>query len=147
MNGTGAELVTQNLVFGGDSGRAYHHTAPVNSLFAMNEALRLVEEETLDARWQRHAAAAAHLYERLESAGLELIVAAQHRLAPLTLVRVPDGVDDASVRGALLAERSIELGGGLGKFAGKAWRIGLMGQNATIDRADFIADALISQLG
>jgi len=131
----------------GEKTRAYHHTAPVNSLFAINEALRLVEEETLEQRWKRHADAAAHLYERLEAAGLELIVGAANRLAPLTLVRIPDGVDDTGVRSALLAEQSIELGGGLGKFAGKAWRIGLMGQNATVERADFIADALVARLG
>lgn len=130
----------------GEKTRAYHHTAPVNSLFAMHEALRLVEEETLEARWQRHAGAANHLYGRLEAAGLELIVDAVHRLAPLTLVRIPDGIDDAATRGALLAEQSIELGGGLGKFAGKAWRIGLMGQNASVERADYIADALIARL-
>lgn len=130
----------------GEKTRAYHHTAPVNSLYAMHEALRLVEEETLEGRWARHASAAARLYERLESAGLELLVAAEHRLAPLTLVRIPDGIDDATVRRRLLADRNIELGGGLGKFAGKAWRIGLMGQNATDARADFIADALINEL-
>jgi alanine-glyoxylate transaminase/serine-glyoxylate transaminase/serine-pyruvate transaminase len=130
----------------GEKTRAYHHTAPVNSLYAIHEALRLVEQETLEVRWKRHADAAAHLYERLESAGLELIVAAEHRLAPLTLVRIPDGVDDAAVRGALLDGRNIELGAGLGKFAGKAWRIGLMGENATKARADFIADALISEI-
>lgn len=130
----------------GEKTRAYHHTAPVNSLFAMNEALRLVEEETLEHRWERHASAAAHLYSRLEAAGLELVVDARHRLAPLTLVRIPDGVDDAAVRRALLAEQNIELGGGLGKFAGKAWRIGLMGQNASVERADFIADALVARL-
>jgi alanine-glyoxylate transaminase/serine-glyoxylate transaminase/serine-pyruvate transaminase len=130
----------------GEKTRAYHHTAPVNSLYAMHEALRLVEEETLEARWARHADAASQLYTRLEDAGLELIVAPEHRLAPLTLVRIPEGIDDAAVRGALLAEKNIELGGGLGKFAGKAWRVGLMGQNATTERADFIADALISEL-
>ena len=130
----------------GEKTRAYHHTAPVNSLYAMHEALRLVEEETLEVRWNRHADAAAHLYARLEEAGLELIVAAEHRLAPLTLVRIPDGVDDGAVRSQLLDGQNIELGGGLGKFAGKAWRVGLMGQNATTERADFIADALISEL-
>ncbi|MDH3434938.1 MAG: alanine--glyoxylate aminotransferase family protein, partial [Gammaproteobacteria bacterium] len=67
-------------------------------------------------------------------------------LAPLTLVRIPDGVDDTAIRGMLLQDRNIELGGGLGKFAGKAWRIGLMGQNATLERADFVADALITGL-
>lgn len=130
----------------GEKTRAYHHTAPVNSLFAINEALRLVVEETLPARWARHAAAAAHLYSRLEEAGLELVVAPDCRLAPLTLVRIPDGIDDGGVRSRLLNERNIELGGGLGKFAGKAWRIGLMGENGTEARAEFIADALTSAL-
>lgn len=127
----------------GEKKRAYHHTAPVNSLYAMNEALRLVEKETLPVRWARHREAAQHLYSRLEDAGLELIVVAHDRLSPLTLVRIPVGVDDAVVRGRLLEERSIEIGAGLGKFAGKAWRIGLMGANATEARADFVADALI----
>jgi len=127
----------------GEKTRAYHHTAPVNSLFAINEALRLVVEETLVERWARHTAAAERLYAKLESAGLELIVDAANRLAPLTLVRIPEGVDDAGVRSRLLNERNIELGGGLGKFAGKAWRIGLMGENATEDRAAFIADTVI----
>jgi alanine-glyoxylate transaminase/serine-glyoxylate transaminase/serine-pyruvate transaminase len=130
----------------GEKTRAYHHTAPVNSLYAMNEALRLVVEETLQVRWDRHRDAANHLYSRLEAAGLEMIVAAEHRLSPLTLVRIPEDVDDAAIRGGLLNNKNIELGGGLGKFAGNAWRIGLMGQNATVDRADFIADALISEL-
>jgi alanine-glyoxylate transaminase/serine-glyoxylate transaminase/serine-pyruvate transaminase len=131
----------------GEKTRAYHHTAPVNSLYAINEALRLVVEETLPVRWARHAAAAQTLYVSLEAAGLEMIVDAECRLAPLTLVRVPDGVDDAAVRSGLLNDRNIELGGGLGKFAGKAWRIGLMGENATEERATFIADAIIDALG
>lgn len=130
----------------GEKTRAYHHTAPVNSLFAMHEALRLVVDETLEARWDRHARAAGHLYGKLEAAGLEMIVPPDSRLAPLTLVRIPDSADDATIRGRLLQERNIELGGGLGKFAGKAWRIGLMGQNATTERADLIADALIESL-
>jgi alanine-glyoxylate transaminase/serine-glyoxylate transaminase/serine-pyruvate transaminase len=130
----------------GEKTRAYHHTAPVNSLFAMHEALRLVVEETLERRWDRHAGAASHLYGRLEAAGLEMVVDPQHRLAPLTLVRIPDGADDAAIRGRLLQQRNIELGGGLGKFAGNAWRIGLMGQNATTERADLIADALVAAL-
>jgi len=128
----------------GEKTRAYHHTAPVNSLYAMNEALRLVVEETLQVRWDRHRDAANRLYSRLEAAGLEMVVAAEHRLPPLTLVRIPEGVDDAAVRGGLLDKHSIEVGGGLGKFAGRAWRIGLMGENATVARADYIADALIS---
>jgi alanine-glyoxylate transaminase/serine-glyoxylate transaminase/serine-pyruvate transaminase len=130
----------------GEKTRAYHHTAPVNSLYAMHEALRLVVDETLEARWARHAEAAEHLYGKLEAAGLEMVVEPDCRLAPLTLVRIPDGVDDAAIRGGLLQEKNIELGGGLGKFAGNAWRIGLMGQNATTDRADLIANALIAAL-
>jgi alanine-glyoxylate transaminase/serine-glyoxylate transaminase/serine-pyruvate transaminase len=130
----------------GEKTRAYHHTAPVNSLFAINEALRLVAEETLEVRWARHSTAANHLYARLEAAGLEMLVAPEHRLAPLTLVRIPDGVDDAKVRSGLLTGQDIEIGGGLGKFAGKAWRIGLMGENATTDRADLVADALLGAL-
>lgn len=130
----------------GEKTRAYHHTAPVNSLYAINEALRLVVEETLPVRWARHAAAAQKLYGSLEAAGLEMIVDPDCRLAPLTLVRVPEGVNDAVVRSGLLNDRNIELGGGLGKFAGKAWRIGLMGENATNERATFIADAIIDAL-
>ena len=130
----------------GEKTRAYHHTAPVNSLFAIHEALRLVQDETLEVRWARHSAAASQLYSRLEAAGLEMIVAAEHRLASLTLVRIPEDIDDAAVRGSLLQDQNIELGAGLGKFAGKAWRIGLMGQNASLDRADLIADALIAKL-
>jgi len=130
----------------GEKTRAYHHTAPVNSLYAIHEALRLVEEETLESRWARHAEAAAHLYTRLEAAGLELIVEAEQRLASLTLVRIPEGIDDGAVRRQLLDGQNIELGGGLGKFAGKAWRVGLMGQNATVERADFLADALLNEL-
>lgn len=130
----------------GEKTRAYHHTAPVNSLYAINEALRLVVEETLPTRWNRHSEAANQLYAKLESAGLEMIVDAEHRLAPLTLVRIPEGIDDAAVRGGLLREQNIELGGGLGKFAGKAWRVGLMGENASIERADLVSDALIARL-
>ncbi len=131
----------------GEKTRAYHHTAPVNSLYAINEALRLVVEETLPVRWARHLAAAQALYSALGAAGLELVVDAEFRLAPLTLVRVPDTANDAAVRASLLNDRNIELGGGLGKFAGNAWRIGLMGENATPHRANFIASAIVDALG
>lgn len=131
----------------GEKSRAYHHTAPVNSLYAINESLRQVEEETLERRWARHRQAADRLYEKLGSAGLEMIVSPESRLAPLTLVRIPPGVDDAGTRKFLLEERNIEIGGGLGQFAGKAWRIGLMGQNATTEMADRVADELIATIG
>lgn len=130
----------------GESKRAYHHTAPVNSLFAMRESLRLAVEEGLEVRWQRHAEAAQRLYDRLEAADLSLSVDAKHRLAPLTVVDIPAACSDEEIRQRLLDAESIEIGAGLGAFAGKAWRIGLMGHNATSERADFVADALIRTL-
>ncbi len=115
--------------FGGE--RVYHHTAPVNMIFALHEALRLVLEEGLDARFARHREQAAALRDGLERLGLELPVPEPMRLPPLTLVRIPDGVDDRRVRAKLLADHGLEIGGGLGDFKGKAWRIGLMGASAT----------------
>lgn len=130
----------------GSGSRAYHHTAPVNSLVALDAALGRVESETLETRWSRHAAAAAALSARLEAVGLNPLVAAEARLAPLTLVRIPDGVDDAAVRQYLLEHRSTEIGAGLGKFAGRAWRIGLMGDNATVENAESIVAALVDAI-
>ncbi len=115
--------------FGGE--RVYHHTAPVNMIFGLHEALRLVLEEGLEARYARHREQARALYRGLEALGLEPWVDEAVRLPPLTLVRIPDGVDDRAVRAELLAEHGLEIGGGLGDFKGKAWRIGLMGASAT----------------
>ena len=127
---------------GGDGARAYHHTAPVNSLFAIDAALSMGLDEGLEARWERHQRVAAYLYEKLESMGLKLLVKEESRLAPLTLVQIPEGVDDAGVRRELLNQHDIEIGAGLGMFAGTAWRIGLMGQNATIQNVDSITSCL-----
>lgn len=113
------------------SERAYHHTAPINMLYGLHEALRLVLEEGLEARIARHAQHAAALVAGLEAMGLEPRVARRERLAPLTAVAIPDGVDDASVRGALLEDSGIEIGGGLGPMKGNTWRIGLMGAACT----------------
>jgi alanine-glyoxylate transaminase/serine-glyoxylate transaminase/serine-pyruvate transaminase len=126
--------------FGGE--RAYHHTAPVNMIFALHEALRLVLEEGLEARFERHREQADALRQGLEALGLELPVAESDRLPPLTLVRIPDGVDDRTVRAKLLAEHGLEIGGGLGDFKGKAWRIGLMGASATPGHVDLCLNAL-----
>ncbi len=126
--------------FGGS--RVYHHTAPVNMIFALHEALRLVLEEGLDARFQRHREQAAALYQGLQDLGLELLVAEPDRLPPLTLVRIPDGVDDARVRKKLLTDHGLEIGGGLGDFKGKAWRIGLMGASATPRHVELCLTAL-----
>jgi len=126
--------------FGGE--RVYHHTAPVNMIFALHEALRLVLEEGLEARYARHRAQAKALRQGLEALGLELPVAETSRLPPLTLVRIPEGVDDRTVRAKLLADHSLEIGGGLGDFKGKAWRIGLMGASATARHVELCLGAL-----
>lgn len=111
--------------------RLYHHTAPINMLYALHEALRLVLEEGLEARFARHRLHSEALAAGLSALGLELVVPPAERLAPLTLVRIPDGIDDARVRSALLTLYGLEIGGGLGAFKGRAWRIGLMGASAT----------------
>ncbi len=111
--------------------RVYHHTAPINALYGLHEALRLVLLEGLPARQARHAKNALALAAGLEALRLRLPVAAAERLPPLTLVSVPDGIDEASVRKELLDQYSLEIGGGLGKFKGNAWRIGLMGQSSS----------------
>jgi alanine-glyoxylate transaminase / serine-glyoxylate transaminase / serine-pyruvate transaminase len=120
----------------------YHHTAPILGIYALHEALRSVLIEGLEARWQRHADAAAHLQAAVESRGLELLADADHRLAPLTAVRVPEGLDGKAVQTALLREHDIEIGGGLGPDAPAMWRIGLMGRNASIETADQVLAAL-----
>ena len=120
----------------------YHHTAPILGIYALHEALRSVLTEGLEARWQRHADAAQHLQAAVESRGLELLADADHRLAPLTAVRVPEGVDGKAVQTRMLREHGIEIGGGLGPDAPAMWRIGLMGRNASVDTADRVLDAL-----
>jgi alanine-glyoxylate transaminase/serine-glyoxylate transaminase/serine-pyruvate transaminase len=121
---------------------AYHHTAPILGIYALHEALRSVLTEGLEARWQRHADAAQHLQAAVESRGLELLADADHRLAPLTAVRVPEGVDGKAVQTRMLREHGIEIGGGLGPDAPAMWRIGLMGRNASVETADRVLDAL-----
>ena len=98
--------------------------------YALREALRMMMEEGIETRIDRHARVASALRAGLEALGLELLADPDHRLNPLTTVRIPDGIDDAAIRAALLNEYAIEIGGGLGEFRGKAWRIGLMGDSA-----------------
>jgi alanine-glyoxylate transaminase/serine-glyoxylate transaminase/serine-pyruvate transaminase len=107
--------------------RAYHHTAPIQNVYALHEALRLLLEEGLEARWKRHERNARALWAGLEAMGLALLVPERDRLLPLTAVRVPAGIDEARVRRFLLERYSLEIGGGLGALKGKIWRIGLMG--------------------
>ncbi|MEM1415580.1 MAG: alanine--glyoxylate aminotransferase family protein [Myxococcota bacterium] len=120
--------------------RSYHHTAPVNMTYALREALRLVEEEGLEARFARHRRHHAALRAGLEAMGLSYVPA--RSLPMLNCVRIPEGVDDAAVRGRLLADFGIEIGGGLGPFAGKAWRIGLMGASCTRRNVSLVLGAL-----
>jgi alanine-glyoxylate transaminase/serine-glyoxylate transaminase/serine-pyruvate transaminase len=110
--------------------RAYHHTAPITMVYALREGLRLVLEEGLAERFQRHVHNHAALAAGLGALGLEYIAAKGCRLPQLNAVKLPAGVDDAAGRKRLLAEFGIEVGGGLGEYKGKAWRIGLMGYNS-----------------
>jgi alanine-glyoxylate transaminase/serine-glyoxylate transaminase/serine-pyruvate transaminase len=114
--------------WGGD--RAYHHTAPITSVYALREGLRIVLEEGLEARWDRHVRNHKAIKAGLQALGLSYIAAEGHQLPQLNAVRIPDGVDDVAGRKQLLNEFGIEVGGGLGEFKGKAWRIGLMGYNS-----------------
>ncbi len=110
--------------------KSYHHTAPINAVYALHEALGLLLEEGLEARHARHRRAHEQLARGMEGLGLEFLVAPADRLPMLNALRVPDGVDDGAVRGRLLTEHNIEIGGGLGPLAGKVWRVGLMGYSA-----------------
>lgn len=122
--------------------RAYHHTGPISMVYAIHEALRIVHEEGLKARFERHRVNHLKLKEGLESMGLEFVVAEGFRLPMLNVIKIPDGVDDAIVRGRLLNEYNIEIGAGLGDFAGKVWRIGLMGESCTINHINMVLSAL-----
>ena len=110
--------------------RVYHHTAPISMVYALRESLRLVLEEGLDARFARHRRHSAALMAGLAALGCEPQAQAGHRLPSLNCVKAPVGVDEAAVRKSLLADHSIEIGGGLGPLAGKVWRIGLMGESS-----------------
>jgi len=119
-----------NLVMGywGSEGkRAYHHTAPINSLYALHESLVILQEEGLESIWERHALNHSAFAAGIEALGLGFVVDAEYRLPQLNAVQFSDTVDDAAVRNALLKEYSLEIGAGLGSLAGKVWRIGLMG--------------------
>lgn len=124
----------------------YHHTAPILHIYALHEALRLVLAEGLERRWARHADAGAYLRGELERRGLELLADPEHRLAPLTAVRLADGVDGKAIQTAILREHGIEIGGGLGPQAPPMWRIGLMGENASSEAAGRVLAALDAAL-
>ena len=127
--------------------RTYHHTAPISSNYALYEALRIVAEEGLEARWRRHQENARMLWEGVEAIGLELHVPAEYRLPSLTTIRVPAGVDEAGTRQQLLQRFNIEIGGGLGELKGKVWRVGLMGFSSREENVVLFLAALKKLLG
>ncbi|MCA9940564.1 MAG: alanine--glyoxylate aminotransferase family protein [Anaerolineales bacterium] len=122
--------------------RTYHHTAPINMNYGLREALRLVAEEGLAARWARHQANAELLWDGLEAMGLSCHVAHDIRLPSLTTVCIPDGVDGKAVARRLLDEYNIEIAAGLGELAGQVWRIGLMGFNSRAENVTLLLSAL-----
>jgi alanine-glyoxylate transaminase / serine-glyoxylate transaminase / serine-pyruvate transaminase len=131
----------------GAAPRSYHHTAPINMLYALDEALAIVLEEGLPARWARHARAHEALRGALAPLGLERLAPAAEALNPLLAVHVPDGVDEAAVRRELLVGHGIEISGGLGPLAGKIWRIGVMGIGAELEPQRRLVGALCEILG
>lgn len=138
-------FLDQSLVMGywsGEGKRAYHHTAPVNSLYALHESLVMLQEEGLENSWARHQNQHNKLAVGLAELGLDFIVPADERLAQLNSVYIPKGIDDASVRQFLLQEYNLEIGAGLGQFAGQAWRIGLMGFAARTENVALCLTAL-----
>jgi len=126
-------FLDMNLVmgyWGEGTQRAYHHTAPINALYALHEALTILKEEGLENSWQRHMHNHLALRAGFESMGLSLIVEEHARLPQLNAVSIPEGVDEALVRKQLLNNYNLEIGAGLGQLAGKVWRIGLMGYSS-----------------
>ncbi|MCS6128476.1 alanine--glyoxylate aminotransferase family protein [Shewanella baltica] len=122
--------------------RSYHHTAPVNALYALHESLRILAAEGLENAWKRHHEMHLVLRAGLEKLGLNFVVAEDYRLPQLNTVYIPAGVDDAAVRTRLLKDYNLEIGAGLGALAGKAWRIGLMGFGARRENVSLCLKAL-----
>ena len=143
-------FLDMNLIMGywGEGAkRSYHHTAPVNAVYALHEALLMLEEEGLDASFARHKANHLKLAAGLSQLGLEMAVAEEWRLPQLNSVVIPEGLDDVLIRGRLLAEFDLEIGAGLGELAGKQWRIGLMGTSSNavnINRCLTAFDAVLA---
>lgn len=130
----------------GESGRAYHHTAPVNAMYGLHEALLMLHEEGLENAWSRHRKMHERLVAGLEPLGLKFAVDAAYRLPQLNVVAAPEGVDEAAVRKQLLSEYNLEIGAGLGVFAGKMWRIGLMGYAARAENVQLCVSGMQQSL-
>jgi alanine-glyoxylate transaminase/serine-glyoxylate transaminase/serine-pyruvate transaminase len=139
-----------NLVmqyWGQGAQRAYHHTAPVNALYGLHEALLMLREEGLEQAWERHRRHHEALKAGLQAMGIEFLVDAHARLPQLNAVWIPEGVDDREVRRRLLEEFNLEIGAGLGDFGGRVWRIGLMGAASTQRNVILCLSALEAVLG
>ena len=132
--------------WGSNAKRSYHHTAPVNSLYALHESLVLLQEEGIENSWARHAHHHNALKLGLEAMGLSFVVDETHRLPQLNAVRLPEGTQDAEIRKLLLKRFNLEIGGGLGDLAGKVWRIGLMGYASNAKNVILCLSALESTL-
>ena len=132
----------QLIKYLGGTQRVYHHTAPINSMYAIYQALFDLKAEGIDATIQRHLDNHKILVNGLREIGISMLVDKDYRLPSLNAVKIPQGVDDISVRNRLLEEFDIEIGGGLGPFAGKIWRIGLMGYSAKPSNVAKLLDAL-----
>ena len=127
--------------------RAYHHTAPINMLYALYAALKYVLDEGMDSVYTRHQAAYDRLKTGLDELGIEFLVMEESRLPMLNAVKIPEGVDEAGIRMTLLKEHRIQIGAGLGPLAGQIWRIGLMGHTARPENVGRLLTALREQLG
>lgn len=122
--------------------RSYHHTAPISMNYALREALGMLAEEGLEKSWERHQRHHLGLTAGVEAMGLKMLVAPERRLWPLNTVKIPDGIDDAQVRGQLLNEFNLEIGGGLGELKGRVWRVGLMGESSRAGSVLYFLHAL-----
>ena len=138
-------FLDQTLVldyWSGEGKRSYHHTAPINSVYALHESLRQVCNEGLENSWQKHLDAHIRLKKGLEELNFNFVVEEEYRLPQMNSIYVPDNIDELAVRMELLNDFNLEIGAGLGKLSGKIWRIGLMGYNARNDSVDYCLNTL-----
>lgn len=143
-------FLDMNLImgyWGGSTKRAYHHTAPVNAMYALHESLVMLQDEGLENAWKRHQHNHMALRAGIEALGLSFVVPEADRLPQLNSVTIPEGVEDAAVRSQLLNEFNLEIGAGLGALAGKVWRIGLMGHSSCAENIILCLSALEAVLG
>jgi alanine-glyoxylate transaminase / serine-glyoxylate transaminase / serine-pyruvate transaminase len=134
--------VTAIQSYWGEENRTYHHTAPITSIFALYEGLRVIAEEGLENVWARHQANAEFLWEGLEEMDMTLHVPEQYRIPALTTVQIPPWADDMNIRSQLMADYNLQISGGLGELKGKVWRIGLMGHSSRRENVELLLAAL-----